>query len=415
MRSRARLDAAARHPRRVAGEAGVGPAPLLPNTSTEPDGKPAAAHLMAESSARPPAPPHATDRRARRRTPSLGSRMNRMLTDPVRQLRLSLLVLLLLLVCGTLGYRAIEGMPWLDALYMTVITMATVGFAEVHPLSPAGRVFTMAVIVLGVGIGAWAATNAVEVVLGQTYWISVQRRKMSTTVEGLRDHFIVCGYGRLGTRIVRDLEVRGESFAVVEMRPALEEAFLAEGLPHVIGDATSDQVLLAAGVRRARGLVAALDSDANNVLTVLTAREHNPGLLIVARANSEASESKLRRAGADRTVTPDAIGGHRLALALLRPAVNDLFNEIFSFGVKIAVDVGQITVPPHSPFAGQTVAGCDLRRLRNVSILAIRELDDRFTLNPDASRTITAGETLIVIGPAEAVYELEALYGSDSA
>jgi voltage-gated potassium channel len=159
--------------------------------------------------------------------------------------------------------------------------------------------------------------------------------------------------------------------------------------------------------------VAALDSDASNVLAVLSARELNPGLLIVARANTEASESKLRRAGADRVVTPDAIGGHRLALALLRPAVHDLFNEIFSFGAQIAVDVGQLLIHEGSPFAGQTVAGCDLRRLRSVSILAVREPDGGFTLNPDAERVVRPGETLILIGPADAVYELEAMYGGD--
>jgi voltage-gated potassium channel len=224
---------------------------------------------------------------------------------------------------------------------------------------------------------------------------------------------VICGHGRLGTRIERDLRARGEPFVVIEWTQALEETFLKQQIPHLIGDATSDDVLVRAGVGRARGLVAALDSDASNVLAVLSARELNPGLLIVARANSEASESKLRRAGADRVVTPDAIGGHRLALALLRPAVHDLFNEIFSFGVQIAVDVGQLVIHPESPFAGQTVAGCDLRRLRNVSILAVREGSAGFTLNPPADRVVHPGETLILIGPAEAVYELEAMYGGE--
>jgi voltage-gated potassium channel len=159
--------------------------------------------------------------------------------------------------------------------------------------------------------------------------------------------------------------------------------------------------------------VAALDSDANNVLAVLTARGLNPGLIVVSRANSDASESKLRRAGADRVVTPEDIGGHRLALALLRPAVHDLFDQMFSFGMDVAVDVGQITIATGSPLAGQTVAHCDLHRLRSVSILAIRDSGGTFALNPDAQRVLGPGETLIVIGPAEAVYELEAMYGGE--
>jgi voltage-gated potassium channel len=340
-------------------------------------------------------------------------RMRVRLSDPVRQFQLSLLVLGIVLVVGMVGYRLIEDLDWLEAAYMTVITVATVGFGEVEPLTPGGRLFTIGLIVGGVGTGAWAATRAVEVVLGQTLWLSVQRRRMKQQVSGLRDHYVICGHGRLGTRIERDLRARGEPFVVIDWSERLEELFLAENIPHVIGDATLDEVLVTAGIDRARGLVAALDSDASNVLTVLSAREMNPDLLIVARANTEASEPKLRRAGADRVVTPDAIGGHRLALALLRPAVHDLFNEVFSFGVEIHVDVGQITIDPGSPFAGQTVAGCDLRRLRNVSILAIREAGGRFTLNPDAERVVHPGETLIVIGPAQAVYELEAMYSGD--
>ena len=345
--------------------------------------------------------------------PRLTDRVRGALEDPLRQFQLSLVFLFLLILAGTAGYMAIQGLGWLDALYMTVITVGTVGFREVGEPTDAGKAFTIALIVLGVGIGAWAIGNAVEVMLGRALWISVQRRRMRQALQGLGDHFVVCGYGRLGSRIVRDLRARGESFAVVDWLPAMEEALVDDGIPHVVGDATTDETLLTAGVERARGLVAALDSDAANVLAVLSARGLNPGLLIVARDSTEASESKLLRAGADRVVTPDSIGGHRLALALLRPAVHDLFNEVFSFGVEIKVDVGQITIDPRSPFARQTVAGCDLRRVRNVSILAIRELAGGFALNPDAARVIHPGETLIVIGPAEAVYELEAMYSGD--
>lgn len=341
---------------------------------------------------------------------SLGERARRALDDPLHQLQLALFVLAMLIVVGTVGYVWIEGYPWLDALYMTIITVATVGFGEIHPLSQVGRAFTIVLIVLGVGVGAWAFTNAVEVVLGQALWLSMQRRKMSKSIEQLSDHYVVCGYGRLGTRIVHDLRARGEPFVVIERIDTMEEEFVTDRIPHLIGDATHDEVLLRAGVERARGLVAALDSDANNVLTVLSARGLNPDLLVVARANSEESESKLVRAGADRVVTPDSIGGHRLALALLRPAVHDLFNRIFSFRAEDA-DVGQLIIPEGSPFAGQTIAECGLRRMRNVSILAVRGNNGEFVLNPEARRVIEVGETLILIGPGEAIYELEAMYG----
>jgi voltage-gated potassium channel len=333
----------------------------------------------------------------------------------VRQLQLSIALLLLLVIAGTVGYIVLERLGPLDALYMTVITLTTVGFGEVDPLGDAGKLFTIVLIVLGVGSAAWAVSNAAEVMLGQTFWVSVQRRRNRETVMEMKDHYVVCGYGRLGRQIVRDLEARGEPFVVVDEDETLEAELIEHRIPHLLRDATLEETLVDAGVRDARGLVSALDSDANNVLTVLTARELNANLLVVSRANMESSESKLRRAGADRMVTPEAIGGHRLALALLRPAVHDFFGHVFNFGSEPDVDVGQITISKDSPFSGQTVAGCDLRRVRSVSILAIRTKAGRFDLNPDADRVIEPDETLIVIGPADAIYELEALYTAEPA
>lgn len=342
------------------------------------------------------------------------ARLRASLSEPMRQLQLSLLLLFALVGIGTLGYSLlVPEYGLVDALYMTVITITTVGFGEVRPLTTEARLFTMFLIISGVGTGAWAASNAIEVILGQTFWTSVQRRRITDMTKRMRDHYIVCGWGRLGRQITRDLDARGEPYVIVDSDEKLEDELLEDRIPHVLADATQEDSLMDAGVERARGLVAALDSDANNVLAVLTARDLNPRLLVVARANSETSESRLRRAGADRVVTPETIGGHRLALALLRPAVHDFFGHIVSFGQQAEVDVGQITIDEGSPIAGQTIANCDLRRLRNVTILAIRTMKGAFQLTPEASRVIEGGDTLIVIGPADAVYELEALYGED--
>jgi voltage-gated potassium channel len=332
------------------------------------------------------------------------------LSEPIRQLQLSLFLIATLVAVGTAGYMILEGMTFVEALYMTVITLATVGFKEVVDLDTAGMLFTTFLIIVGVGTAAWAISNAAEVMLGQTFWKSVQRRRNRDMLEEMRDHYIICGYGRLGRQILRDLLARGEPFVVVDWNQDLEEELLGSEFAHITDDATSEETLRQAGIERARGMVAALDDDAQNVLTVLTARELNPDLLIIARAGTESLESKMLRAGADRVVTPSSIGGHRLALALLRPAVHDFFGRIFTLGAEPDVDVGQITVPDDSPFAGQTIEGCDLRRIRNISILSIRRNDGSFDLNPGAQRTIQSGETLIFIGPAEAVYDLEALY-----
>lgn len=345
----------------------------------------------------------------RRRTP-FWRRVQTRLIDPVGQLITAFLMILLIIALGTLGYVALEGWSWDEALYMTVITVATVGYGEVRPLDSSGRLFTMVLIILGVGAAAWAFTRAFEVTLGDAFWSSVRKQRMREKISRLSGHYIVCGYGRLGWRICQDLLARGEQFVVVDWGESAETRLQHDGILYVPGDATRDEVLFEAGVKRARGLVSALDSDANNVLTVLTARGLQPKLLIVARANTEASESKLHRAGADRVVTPESIGGHRLALALLRPGVHDFLNRIFSFHPDLGIDVGQVTVREESPFTGQTVAGCDLRRVRSVSILGIQLPTREFVLNPDPDRVIGPGETLILIGPAEAIYELEALY-----
>lgn len=349
-------------------------------------------------------------RNPKRTAEGLIRRIRRELSEPIRQLQLSLFLLFSLIVLGTVGYMALEGMTVIQGLYMTVITLATVGFKEVVELDNAGMLFTVVLIIVGVSTAAWAISNAAEVMLGQTFWTSVQRRRNRNMVDTLKDHYVICGYGRLGRQILRDLNARGEPFVVIDWNESMEEELLEAKVPGVIADATNEEALREAGVESARGLVAALDDDAQNVLTVLTARELNPRLLIIARAGSENLESKLLRAGADRVVAPSSIGGHRLALALLRPAVHDFFGRIFTLGTEPDVDVGQITVPHDSPFAGQTIAGCDLRRIRNVSILAIRKPDGLFDLNPGAQRRIETGETLIFIGPAESVYDLEALY-----
>ena len=191
-----------------------------------------------------------------------------------------------------------------------------------------------------------------------------------------------------------------------EHQPDLLEA----NIPLVIGDATTDETLLEAGIERARGLVAAVDSDPDNVMIVLTARELNPKLFIVARVTSGENENKLRRAGANRVVSPYQIGGHRLALALLRPAVNDFLDKIFSFHEDIDMEIGQIYLRAESRLTGQTVASCELRKTHSVSILAIQKPNREIIVTPSPAQKLEVGSTLIIIGPPETIYELEREY-----
>ncbi len=335
------------------------------------------------------------------------------MANPLRRFQISLGMILLVATVGVLGYMLLEGISALDALYMTVITLTTVGFREVTELSTVGRVFTIVLIMTGVITVAWAARNAAEVVLGESLWKTVRRQRMEARIKGLEEHYILCGYGRIGQQIARDLEARGEAFVVVDQQPEKAEVLREAGYLYLIGDATDEDVLEQAGVRRARGLVATLNSDADNVLSVLTARGLSEHLLIAARASNESSISKLRRAGADRVVSPYVIGGHRLALSLLRPSVDDFLSQLFHFGDDLDVDIGQMTVEEGSPLAGQTIAGSDLRKKWGLTILGIVSPEGKLDMTPSGDHELRSGETLIVIGARDAIYRLEEAHQSE--
>lgn len=329
------------------------------------------------------------------------------LDDPLRRLQFSIVVLVVLNLMGTVAYMILENWSFADSLYMTVITIATVGFGEVRELSPAGRIFTIVLIYLGIGAATSAITNLISLAALPVLWETIRERRLRAVVENLENHYIVCGYGRMGRQIIRDLQAREEPFVLIEKNPEIAPQLVEAEIPHVIGDATHDDVLYAAGIRRAKGFVAALSSDTSNIVTVLTARELNPRLFIVARVVHMESESKLRRAGANRVINPYQIGGHRIALSLLRPAVHDFLDRIFHFGEDGAVEIGQVHVQPHSDLDGQTVASCNLRQTHSVTVLAIREPNGQLIITPEPNTRFKPHCELIVIGSPESIYELE--------
>jgi voltage-gated potassium channel len=327
--------------------------------------------------------------------------------NPLRRLQLSLLTLVLLTLSATLVYMVLEGWTPLEALYMTVITIATVGFGEVRPMSPLGRTFTIGLILVGVGVTTAAISTALSLTISPVLWRSVQLRRMKRMIDTLEQHYIVCGYGRIGRQIIRDLQMRDEKFVLIDGSPEMEEQFIEKKLPFIIGDATRDEVLLAAGVDRAKGVVAALNNDSSNVMVVLTARGLNPAIFIVARVVHADSEKKLLRAGANRVVNPYQIGGHRIALSLLRPTVDYFLDKIFHFGTGQDIDIGQLAVYPGSSLAGQTLGECDLRRVYQVNVLAIQQPGGELILTPPPTTYLETGAVLIIIGIPEAIYRLE--------
>lgn len=227
-------------------------------------------------------------------------------------------ILLGFVAVGTAGYTVLEGYPPLDALYMAVITLTTVGFGEIHPLSPVGRLFTIGLILGGVGTMAFLLSTLVEYLVGGELTGTLRIRRMQHSIDLLREHYIVCGYGRVGQQIVEDLQSRGAAVVVIESDPK-PAAALGPAVPHLEADASSEEALERAGIRRARGLVAATGDDSTNIVISLTARTLQPALMIVARASHAASEAKLLRAGATHVVSPYRIGGQRMAAQLLEP------------------------------------------------------------------------------------------------
>lgn len=324
--------------------------------------------------------------------------------DPIRRTRLTLLMLVALVLGGSAYYRFWEGMSPADALYMTVIALTTVGFGEPQPLSVRGRLFTVLFISVGVFTVAYAIGGILDSILSDELWQSRERRRIRKANMRIQDHFIICGIGRMGQQVMQELQRRQVPFIIVDRDEDEEEDLLAQGLPYVLGDATSDEVLEKAGIQRARGLVSALETDAANIATVLTARGLNDELFIVARAAMQETERKLRRAGADRVVSPYYVGGRSMAQALLSPVVYDFVAQVAG---SEETEIGQLTVDNTSPLAGQTIGSCDLRRISGLSILAVMRPGERLVVNPSAGHQLVDGDTLVVLGPRGAILSLE--------
>jgi voltage-gated potassium channel len=309
----------------------------------------------------------------------------------------------LVFAVGTLGYLAF-GFSALDALYQTVTTVTTVGFAEIRPLGPGGRVFTMALIVGGTGTVLYALGALFEAALEGHLRDQLGRRKMERTVASLRDHVIVCGWGRVG-RAFAEFVGEGRPVVVVDANPERLEGI---GWPVVLGDATEDDVLRRAGIERARALVAALDTDAGNLFVTVSARALRPDMFVVARARVDTSEEKLRRAGADRVVNPQRIGGARMAAFVLQPNVAEFLDVVMHDG-SLEFRLEEVRVESRSSLAGTSLRAAHLRDRTGALVLALRHPDGAFTTNPEPDALITAGDVLIAVGTAQQLAALDAL------
>jgi len=311
------------------------------------------------------------------------------------------LLLLGVVVFGTAGFMLLEGFPFLDALYMTIITISTVGYGEVRRLEMDGHIFVIVLIIAGVMVVGYTLTALGRAVVEGSLQRFVGRRRMMREISGMRRHIIVCGYGRVGRTICQELQSEQVPFVVIERDLEQAEQLSERGMRVVVGDATEDEVLLEAGVLRARGLVAVASRDVDNLYITLSAREmcaqENPGLLIVSRASDARELRKIRSAGADRVISPYSIGGVRIAQALLRPAVYEVMDLLTSSG-EMELSLEDIVLRADSSLDGRTLRQSNIRQDFNIIIIGVKKPDGQLVFNPGPDHVLEAGDELITLG-----------------
>ncbi len=319
--------------------------------------------------------------------------------------RLILFTVALLLV-GTLGYMELEDYTFIEGFYMTAITLTTTGFGEVRPLSAAGRLFTIVLLFLGVGVLGFALSTVVGFVM-RDFSGQLARRRMQRLIEELTDHIIICGYGRVGGSARNALTHSGYELVIIEKDAELAQMARAEGLLVLEGDATSDDMLRAAGVERAAGLLVTTGDDAVNLFVVLSAHALNPNLFIVARSANRENERKMRQAGANRVVSPHRIGGQHMANIIVRPHVTD-FLDVVTLDNGQELWLEELVLPEESPLCHTTIGQANVRERIGVTIVAVVRREGGSTITPRAATLLEAGDQLIVLGTREQLTALEA-------
>jgi voltage-gated potassium channel len=316
-------------------------------------------------------------------------------------------LLLLIIAGGTLGYVVIEGWSAWDAFYMTIVTVTTVGYEEVHKLSRPGQVFTVALLLSGVGAALYTFTLLATVVVEGGLPKRLQRRRQERMLDTITDHFIICGYGRIGSIVAHQFRRQRVPYVVIERSAERLQTALADGALGVEADASREDVLKRVGIERARGLIAAVGTDAENVYAVLSARVMRPDLFIIGRAETDDATIKLKRAGANRVISPYQIGGVQIAQTALRPAVVD-FMELATSSENLELAMEQVTVVAHSALANRSIVEANLRQKYGVIVIGIQREDSRMEFNPEPDTAIRPGDKLVVLGHPESLKRLDA-------
>ena len=323
------------------------------------------------------------------------------------RIRYAILAVFVAIAVGAVGFHLIEDWPLLDSLYVATQTVTTVGYGDVAPRTFAGKLFSTIFMLVGVGVVLFALTSTVQTIVQMELLATFGRRRRFRKMSKFKDHFIVCGAGRVGSRLIRSLLASGETFVVIETNQEKVAELTELGVATLARDATLESSLQEAGVEKARGLAACLPDDADNVYVVLTARHLNSQLHIVARAAEEQAEAKLIRAGANRVVAPTILGGHRLAVALTKPAVGDFIDSLTVNTLGLVFE--QLEVSSKSELAGKKLKDTNIRSELDIVVVSIHRSTGEMVFNPSGEALIAAGDILIAIGTAESLMKLTAM------
>jgi voltage-gated potassium channel len=315
-------------------------------------------------------------------------------------------VLLILLFVGTVGYMLLEDWNFLDSLYMSVIVLTTVGFGEVHPLGVAGERFTIFYVVAGVSMAALILSSMTAAITSGSIREFMRGRKMDNRISNLKGHYVICGYGGVGAELVRSFSASHHDFVIIEQDPVRCEEARESGLLVLEGNATHEDVLLRSGVKQAQGLLSTLDNDADNLYVVLTVRDMNPDIHIITKGIEPHAEKKLLQAGADKVVSPSLIGGRRMATMVLQPAVID-FLDAFVGSSETKFRMVQIEIPPHAPCVDHRLRDTDLRAKTNgILIMSVKKPVTGVLTVPTADTLLEAGDELVVLGTEDQIVSM---------
>jgi len=324
----------------------------------------------------------------------------------MRKFVVVLILFCMVILSGTFGYMTLEGLAFWDAMYLTIITIATVGYGDMVPIHPAGKIFTIFLVFAGAGLVMYTISKITEAMVEGSLQKILERRKMDKKIAGLNGHYIICGFGRIGQVICELLDEAGRPFLVIERDTDVLKEIDEAGYLAIQGEASEDDILLAAGIERASGLIAVVSTDADNLYITLTARGLNPSLFILARSSgSPGTRTKLLRAGASKVISPYYIGARRMAQLILRPTVTD-FIDLAMYAGELGLRLEEIPVSSGAAFVNKNLMDSGIRKRYDVIVVAIKREDGRMHFNPKPDTMILAGDIMIVLGESEHINAL---------